>query len=237
MPSDSIAELIAAIRREAEAADFPIDEPVYRRAGRDPKEPILFAGSLEAPVCFVGRDLGKDEVAAGQPLIGAAGRLVRIGVLAAWGDGADPGPPTEEPPLQDALEYALLTNTVPYKPPGNKAYAESVRRRFRPFLQRLLTHHWKGHHLITLGTEAFQWFEPYADPAEFAARGKSEARFETAFRCRLPLDQAHHHHKPISVFPLPHPSPLNRRWYGRFPEMLADRLAEVRKHLEDQTKI
>jgi hypothetical protein len=81
MRGESITELIAATRREAEAADFPIDEPVYRRAGRDPKEPILFAGSLDSPVCFMGRDLGKDEVAAGQPLIGAAGRLVR---LRAW---------------------------------------------------------------------------------------------------------------------------------------------------------
>src|SRR5262249_3535660 len=68
MPRQSINELVAAVRGEADAADFPIDEPVYRRAGREPKDPILFAGSLEASVCFVGRDLGKDEVAAGQPL-------------------------------------------------------------------------------------------------------------------------------------------------------------------------
>ena len=140
MSSESIDELIAAVRREADAAEFPIDAPVYHRAGRDPKDPILFAGSLAAPLCIVGRDLGKDEVAAGQPLIGAAGRLVRLGVLKAWGDpkGAETQP-TEGPPLQEALDYAVLTNTVPYKPPGNKAYAESVRRRFRPFLERLLT--------------------------------------------------------------------------------------------------
>jgi uracil-DNA glycosylase len=237
MHNESIPELIAAVRREADAADFPIDEPVYRRAGRDPKDPILFAGSLEAPVCFVGRDLGKDEVAAGQPLIGAAGRLVRTGLLEAWGEGNDTEPqPTSGPPLQDALQYALLTNTVPYKPPGNKAYAESIRRRFRPFLEGLLTHHWKGHHLITLGTEAFQWFEPYADSAEFSARGKTEARFESAFHCRLPFDRVgQHHNKEITVFPLPHPSPLNQRWYGKFPGMLAERLAEVRKQLQDKT--
>ena len=176
MSSESIDELIAAVRREADAAEFPIDAPVYHRAGRDPKDPILFAGSLAAPLCIVGRDLGKDEVATGQPLIGAAGRLVRLGVLKAWGDPkAAETQPSDGPPLQEALEYVVLTNTVPYKPPGNKAYAESVRRRFRPFLERLLTRHWQGQHLITLGSEAFGWFEPYIDPAVYIVRGQTEA--------------------------------------------------------------
>jgi uracil-DNA glycosylase len=228
MPSESVSDLIAAVRREADAAEFPIDEPVYRRAGRDPKDPILFAGSLEAPVCFVGRDLGKDEVAAGQPLIGAAGRLVRLGVQSAWGaSSAVEVPPASGLPLQEALAHALLANTVPYKPPGNKAYPESVRRRFRPFLERLLAEHWQGHHVITLGTEAFQWFEPYGREGEFAEQRKSDSRFESAFHCHLPRHDADG--KEIVVLPLPHPSPLNRRWYDRFPGMLADRFAEVPK--------
>jgi uracil-DNA glycosylase len=239
MQGESITELIAAARREADLSDFPIDEPVYRRAGRDPKDPILFAGSLVAPVCFVGRDLGKDEVAAGQPLIGAAGRLVRLGVLAARGDptGLEPQPQSQSP-LQEALRYVVLTNTVPYKPPGNKAYAESIRRRFRPFLERLLGDYWRGHHVITLGTEAFQWFEPYADANEFARRGKSDARFETSFQCQLPCHgSSHSGNKKVMVFPLPHPSPLNRRWYDKFPSMLADRLAEIPRNTEDRVTI
>jgi uracil-DNA glycosylase len=238
MPSESISELITAVRRQADEAEFPIDEPVYRRAGRDPLDPVLFAGTLEAPACIVGRDLGKDEVAAGEPLIGAAGRLVRRGVLAAWGDPeAVKAQSADDPQLRRALDHILLTNTVPYKPPGNKAYAESVRRRFRPFLERLLVEHWQGRHLITLGTEAFQWFAPYADEAELAAGGKSEQRFEAAFHCRLPRGPSGSGHpKEITVFPLPHPSPLNRRWYDRFPAMLADRLAEVRKEIGDTSK-
>ena len=46
-------------------------------------------------MCVFARDLGKDEVAAGQPLIGAGGRLVRAGLYqaghgdAAAGDGPD----------------------------------------------------------------------------------------------------------------------------------------------------
>src|SRR5262249_49718746 len=125
----------------------------------------------------------------------------------------------------------LLTNTVPYKPPGNKAYPEGIRQRFRPFLQKLLTEHWKGDQVITLGTEAFQWFAPYAQDAAFASLGKTEARFEAAFSCRLPAgEDSQGPAKSIVVYPLPHPSPLNQRWFARFPAMLAHRLAEVRRH-------
>ena len=65
----------------------------------------------------------------------------------------------------------MLTNTVPYKPPGNKAYATSVKERFRPFLCELLAVHWRGgEDLITLGTEAFQWFKPYMKDSESLGR-------------------------------------------------------------------
>ena len=33
--------------------------------------------------------------------------------------------------------------------------------------------------------------------------------------------------KALTLGPLPHPSPLNQRWYARFPELLAARLAKV----------
>src|SRR5438874_9504438 len=236
--TENIDTLLAAVRQEAGRAEFPIDEPVYRRSGRDPKEPILFAGSLAAPLCVVGRDLGKDEVAAGQPLIGAAGRLVRLGIIAAWNDpGPAAGAPPENLPLQAALQYAVLTNTVPYKPPGNKAYPEGVRRRFRPFVENLLVQYWKGVQVITLGTEAFQWFAPYGDAAQFESLGRTDARFESAFPCRLPgIEGTKVPAKSLVVYPLPHPSPLNQRWYSRFPAMLADRLAEVRRHLQDATE-
>lgn len=238
MPRESLEDLVAAARREAEAAEFPVDEPVYRKHGRDPIEPVLFAGSVDAPLGIMGRDLGKDEVAAAQPLIGAAGRLVRLGVLRAWGEIEESGESASGagsgPALQSALKFVLLTNTVPYKPPGNKAYPESVRRRFRPFVERLLADHWTGRHLITLGTEAFGWFAPYMDADLLAEQAKGDVRFESAFPCLLPTHGATADHpRAITVFPLPHPSPLNRRWYDRFPSMLADRLAEVRGLLKD----
>ena len=152
------------------------------RASKDPLSPILFAGSLGAPLCILGRDLGKDEVMVGQPLVGAAGRLVRAGVYQA-GHGAPP-PPSDKT-VQSVLDQVLLTNTVPYKPPGNKAYAPAVKERFRPYLAELLAAHWHGYHVITLGTEAFQWFAPYADPATFAAFWERDDRYEAELRCVL----------------------------------------------------
>lgn len=71
----TIPQLVDSIHQEAQREPFPIDTPIYEKAGKDPLQPILFAGSLTAPPCVFGRDLGKDEVAAGQPLIGAGGGL------------------------------------------------------------------------------------------------------------------------------------------------------------------
>lgn len=228
----TIEKLIEAACQEARRHELPVDGPVYERHGRDPSRPILFAGSLHAPVCVMGRDLGKDEVRLGQPLIGAGGKLVRLGILRALEPGYNV---TAEPRDQhdDALHHALLTNTVPFKPPGNKAYSEAVKQRFRPFLLELLTRFWSGQHIITLGTEAFRWFEPYGDKAEFQSVGTTDARFNHEFPCLLPIpdhEPAAVEFKRVTVLPIPHPSPLNRRWLGQFPHLLANRLAQVTQH-------
>ena len=226
--AQTIEELVDLAEAEARREPFPIDSPVYERAERDPLRPVLYGGSLAAPVCVLARDLGRDEVKAGQPLIGAGGRLVRLGVVKAWGEVHGS---TDEPPRpDDALRHALLSNTVPFKPPGNKAYAESVRERFRPFVVSLLADFWEGTEILTLGTEAFRWFEPYAEEGRFADEAKTDARFEMVFPCRLPLEGAGGEasaFKTVRVRPLPHPSPLNRRWRAQFPEMLDRRLKEV----------
>ena len=217
----TIDHLLESIFREASRAEFPIDRPVYVRAGKNPLDPILFAGSLDAPICVVGRDLGKDEVAAGQPLIGAGGRLVRSGFYRAE-HGAPP--PNSDRTLDSVLDKVLLTNTVPYKPPANKAYATSVKQRFRPFLAELLAVHWRGgSKVITLGNEAFQWFAPYLkDPDAFWAR---EDRYEASIACDLISEsEGTVVKKTLTLMPLPHPSPLNARWYSRFPDLLSKRL-------------
>lgn len=214
-----VDDLIAATRAEAIREDFPIDRPVYERAGKDPFQPVLYAGSLQAKVAVLGRDLGKDEVAAEQPLIGAGGRLVRTGFFQAVNGIAAPA---SDRALESVLAHVLLTNTVPYKPPGNKAYSRAVKERFRPFVAELLVKHWTGgSHLITLGNEAFFWFAPYADALEFETFWNREDRYEAEMTCEIVSGSTR---KSLVLLPLPHPSPLNARWYKKFPELLERRL-------------
>jgi uracil-DNA glycosylase len=218
----TLDRLIAAIHDEAKRTEFPVDQPVYDLAKKDSSRPILYAGSLRAPVCVFGRDLGKDEVALGEPLVGAGGRLVRSCVYEAI---RAEKPPKSDRRLEPVLEHILLTNTVPYKPPGNKAYSDAVKDRFRPFLLEFLTNHWKGDRVITLGNEAFQWFVRYAEPGAAEELWKRADRYEADLRCILPFDlDGQLLRKCITVCPLPHPSPLNARWSARFPELLAKRL-------------
>jgi uracil-DNA glycosylase len=219
----SIQEIIQAVKKEAERQEFPVDAEVYKACGMDANEPVLFYGDLKSPLCFFARDLGKDEVKAKQPLYGAAGTLVRKGVYEMLFDKAGSG--AQE--LQKAADRVLLTNTVPYKPVGNKAYTASVKKRFRPFLEHLLVNHWQGTHIISLGTEAFEWFTPYtsksAVEAFFARADRYSSELPIILTCAITKTQ-----KNVLLAPLPHPSPLNQQYYEKFPEMLKTRLAKIK---------
>ena len=221
---DEIKTLVEKIRQEAEREDFPIDLPIYEGAGKTPTQPILYAGKLESKICFFGRDLGKDEVSQGQPLIGSAGKMLRKGFYR----GIYHQEPSSPEDLQSICDRALLTNTVPYKPPGNKAYTIKVKERFRPFIAQLLVIYWGGNQIVTLGTEAFKWFAPYGPKKrleEFWQRGD---RYEAQLPITLEaLDfQGNKHQRQVSLLPLPHPSPLNKRYYAKFPQMLQQRIHE-----------
>lgn len=220
-----ITTLLEKIRFEAERTTFPIDIPIYKAAGKIPTEPILYAGNLDSKICFFGRDLGRDEVAKGQPLIGAAGTMVRKGFY----QGIYHQEATSPEDLQAICDRALLTNTVPYKPPGNKAYSVKVKERFRPFIEQLLVIHWGGTQIVTLGTEAFKWFTPYAPKEEIETFWNKSDRYETQLPVTLEaVDfQGKKHQHSVSLLPLPHPSPLNKRYYAKFPEMLQHRLNEL----------
>ena len=221
-----IDTLIAQVKVEAQRAEFPIDVPVYKAANLEPTEPILYAGNLGSPLCFFGRDLGKDEVMAQQPLIGASGTMVRKGFYySIYQQKA----PTRKDLDQTTIERVLLTNTVPYKPPGNKAYLVKVKNRFRPFLEQLFVFHWQGNQIITLGTEAFKWFAPYAAKGELDRFFRSSDRYKNQLTVNLSVmdDAGFNHTKAISLLPLPHPSPLNQKYYAAFPGMLQQRLAQV----------
>ena len=221
----AIETLISQVKQEAEREEFPLDVPVYQAAKLEPTMPVLYAGNLQSPLCFFGRDLGKDEVFARQPLIGASGTMVREGFYYTIHQQKAPSPKD----LQTICDRVLLTNTVPYKPPGNKAYLMKVKQRFRPFVAKLLLFHWQGHQIITLGTEAFKWFAPYGAKGEIDSFYRRRDRFEATLTVNLTAtdDLGMTHQKAITLLPLPHPSPLNQKYYAAFPRMLQQRLAQV----------
>lgn len=220
--------LIAKIQQEAQREEFPLDVDVYKEANLDPTYPILYAGNLHSPLCFFGRDLGKDEVHGRQPLIGASGTMVREGFYYAVHQKKAA---SRQDLDRTACDRLLLTNTVPYKPPGNKAYLVKVKNRFRPFVEQLLLFHWQGNQIITLGTEAFKWFIPYGGKGEVENFYKSpdSDRFEGKLNVNLSAtdDLGMTQQKVITLLPLPHPSPLNQKYYGKFPQMLQKRLSQV----------
>lgn len=220
-----ITNLIAQVYAEAQREEFPIDRPVYESAGLDPTAPILYGGNLASQLCIFARDLGKDEVSAQQPLYGAAGRLVRQGLYRAMFHQE----PTSPGDLQKVCDRVLLTNTVPYKPPGNKAYSTAVKKRFRPFLERLLVEHWQGDLIITLGNEAFQWFTPYGKKGELKEFFQRSDRYTASLELTLTAtdSQGVIQRKIVTVMPLPHPSPLNQKYYAQFPLLLAARLKNL----------
>ena len=224
MVSPSIESLIAAIRTEAERAELPLDAAVYERAGRDPCDPILFAGSLDSPVAFFGRDLGRDEVLLGEPLIGDAGARVRR-VL--YGAVFDRDPPNTDRHLADAVNRVLLTNMVPYKPAGNKPFSRPIQESFRPYISEFLTCHWHGKCVITLGDQAFKWFGCYARAGAVKELWNSPDRYESQMECMIDCRNPNHHlSRKITVMPLPHPSGLNVAYFKVFPELLERRLGE-----------
>lgn len=222
----TIENLISAIELEAKKEEFPLDFPVYEQAGKEPTKPILYYGNLKSDICFFGRDLGRDEVTAGQPLIGAAGQQVRKGFYQVI-NGKEANNSQD---LETIKERLILTNTVPYKPPENKAYNNKVKERFRPFIEQLLIIHWQGSQIITLGTEACKWFLPYTQKELFNNFwNQGDSRYEACVKITLNTlgEKGKSYQKNVKVYPLPHPSPLNQKYYRKFPSMLHNTLTQL----------
>jgi uracil-DNA glycosylase len=217
--SNTLQPLLHRIQEEAARGEMGIDLPVYQSVGRDPTVPVLLgSGSLEARIGVFGRDPGRREIELGEPFIGKGGQLVRQGLHRAWHG-------SELPDLQSSIEVGrriFWGNTVPYKPLGNKAWSVKIKRRFVDAIRELLVHHWNGHELLTLGNVAFDWFRlaaPELKPvlAEFWERPD---RYEASLEVQLDG-------KSLRLHPLPHPSPLNARWYPLFPGLLDARLKSL----------
>jgi len=218
------AETTSIFRALAASLDG-IDVEVYRRHGKDPLEPILGLGDSGSRVGFFGRDPGRDEVQHGEPFIGAGGQLVRRALYRRLHDGQ---------PLPDfAASLAIgrsfyWANTVPYKPVGNKAWSTRIKQRFQPAMARLLIEQWRGDSLITLGREAFLWFgllQPRDTRDRLDAYWLSEDRFTRSITTTLSAGPGVQ--REFQLYPLPHPSPLNATWYGRFPGLLDARLEQL----------
>ncbi|MGJ8525274.1 hypothetical protein LMG33818_001002 [Halomonadaceae bacterium LMG 33818] len=199
------------------AADLnQLDVETYTRFDRDPLTPIVGLGDKNAPIAFFGRDPGKDEVRLAAPFVGAGGKLIRHALQRALGM---PESSTTEA-LLNAGKECFYINTVPYKPIDNKAWPMVVKRQFQPLIASLLVSQWNGREIITLGKEALLWFGINADKAQREALRDfwaSKDCFESSIEVDV-LGKSYH------VSPLPHPSPLNRRWYSQFPALLDYRL-------------
>lgn len=212
-------ELISNIEELSEYMEMPLDTDIYDKCGKPYNKPILYAGSLDSDVCFLARDLGKDEVFKGQPLIGSAGQLLRRSLYKLISDSKAP---EHEIYFPKVMERVLFTNMVPYKPKGNRVFPKKIRKAFAPYIAELLINHWKGNYLITLGTEAFKWFEFFTDKDSVKTYWSDEDnRYKDIFECEITCENGR---KKLMVAPLPHPSPLNVKWYRKFPELLLERL-------------
>ncbi|CAM2008200.1 uracil-DNA glycosylase family protein [Acanthopleuribacter pedis] len=221
-PTEHHAARRAAFRAEAAKLDR-IDTAVYAEYGKDPLEPIIGGGPRDAPFAVFGRDPGRDEVRHGVPFIGAGGQKVRAELYRACTG--------EDLPDFEASrvvgERVFWGNTCPYKPLGNKAWSVKVKKAMWPLMASVLLEDWDGHKVITLGREAFFWFGLMSDRPtrqSLEAFWAREDRFESAFPFELVLGAQR---KKLEIQPLPHPSPLNATWYGRFPGLLQARLKKM----------
>lgn len=209
-----------AMRREAEALER-LDRDVYAEFERDPLAPIVGLGPVDAKLAIMGRDPGRKEVEIGQPFVGAGGQKVRDALYRRRHGEALP----DFERSLDVGHEVFWINTVPYKPLGNKAWSMAVKRRFQPMMARLLLETWRGKTVITLGREAFLWFgldQPRDVRQSLEAFWQREDRFDATHRTRLAL--ADGTAREFTLAPLPHPSPLNQRWFKRFPGLMQQRL-------------
>lgn len=217
----TLTSILAGIEAEAKRAPFDVDTAVYKRARRQPTSPILVAGNVEAPLCLFARDLGQEEVLRGQPLIGSAGRRVRRALFDRLCPGKNPDPPV----YTAVLPHVLLTNTVPYKPVGNKEYDRDTKTRFRPFIEDLLVNVWTGDTLIPMGEGAFKWFAQYAEKGEVLAFWDDrERRFHATMDVTVrSVENGEPTEKRVTLAPIPHPSPRSP-FMSAFPALLDERL-------------
>jgi DNA polymerase len=85
------------------------------------RQSVFFRGALDAPVLVIGEAPGAEEDAQGQPFIGRAGRLLDRMLAAAGLEGR-----------------VFITNTVFWRPPGNRTPTPAEQVACAPFLERAI---------------------------------------------------------------------------------------------------
>lgn len=216
-------QLIQAFREAAKSFD-KIDRDVYLANNRDPLDPIIGEGPPKAPIAIFGRDPGRDEVKHNMPFIGAGGQKVRAMMYQVIKG-------QEMPDFEASVDIGkpfFWANTVPYKPIGNKAWSQKVKKTIFPLMAQVLLEGWEGHDVITLGREAFLWFGLGHDKAGRDALmtfWQRDDRFETNLSWDFTTPNGLK--RRLRLHPLPHPSPLNATWYKRFPGLLEARLRNL----------
>lgn len=208
------------------AEELPgIDIEVYEKFDKDWRDPVIGMGNRDTRVAFFGRDPGRDEVQHQMPFIGAGGQKVRGAIYEHLYKKTMPD-------FDASLEVGkgfFWANTVPYKPVGNKAWSMKVKKQFQPLVADLLVNDWGGDAVITLGREAFLWFainRPREVKQQLEAFWAQEDRFESF--TEVTLEDNDGNSRKVKLYPLPHPSPLNATWYKRFPDLLKQRLRQLK---------
>ena len=86
------------------------------------RQAVVWRGALDAPVAIVGEGPGGDEDQQGQPFVGRAGKLLDKMIHAAGLDGR-----------------VFITNTVFWRPPGNRTPSQAEQMVCAPFVERALS--------------------------------------------------------------------------------------------------
>lgn len=82
---------------------------------------VVYRGDPKAPLMIIGEGPGADEDARGEPFVGRAGKLLDKMIAAAGLDGR-----------------VLITNTVFWRPPGNRTPTLAEQAVCAPFLERII---------------------------------------------------------------------------------------------------
>ena len=126
-PQDLVLAIDQAREAAAQANDLASLEAAIASFGGCPlkasaRRTVFARGPPDAPIMIIGEAPGADEDAQGQPFVGRAGQLLDRMLIAA-----------------SLADRVFITNTVFWRPPGNRAPTPSEQAVCYPFVERAIT--------------------------------------------------------------------------------------------------